>query len=117
MAQMLQVVMRMAHKKRTVHDIGSANTTAWTQGVVDDLMNPPANFITLDAGTSHYSIQALTNVNLEIYPSSLAPMPPRGVYTYLYIPPPIIPNTSITQMDDNPKQSPLILYLIKVQKN
>ena len=65
-------------------------------------MNPLANFVTPDAGTSHYSIPPLINVNPDIYPSPPAPMPPGGVYTYPYMSLPIIPNPPITQMDNNP---------------
>ena len=64
-------------------------------------MNPPANFVTPDVGTSHYSIPPLTNVNPEICLPPLAPMPPRGVYTYPYVPPFAIPNPPTTQMDSN----------------
>ena len=41
-------------------------------------------------------------MKLEIYPPPLAPMPLGGVYTYSYMPSPIIPNLSITQVDGNP---------------
>ena len=68
------------------------NIAAWTQGITEGLVNPLANSITLDARTSHYSIPPLTNVNPEIYPPPPAPMPPGWVYTYPYMPHPIIQN-------------------------
>ena len=64
-------------------------------------MNPPTNFVIPDAGTSHYSIPPLTNVNPKIYPPSLALMPPEGVYIYPYMLPLVVPNPPITQMDDS----------------
>ena len=96
---MIHVIMKMAREKGTVDDTGSVNTVARTQEVKEGLMNPSANFITHDAGTFHYSIPPLTNVNPKIYPPLLALMPPEGVYIYPYMPPPIIPNPLITQMD------------------
>ena len=65
-------------------------------------MNPLANSINPDARASHHSIPPLTNVNLEIYPPPPTTMPPGKVYTYPYMPPPIVPNPPITQVDDNP---------------
>ena len=40
MAQMMQTIMRIAHKKRIVYDAGSVNTVARTQGVIEGLVNP-----------------------------------------------------------------------------
>ena len=65
-------------------------------------MNPPTNFVIHEARVFHHSIPPLTNVNLKIYPLPLALMPLGGVYTYSYMPSPIIPNLSITQVDGNP---------------
>ena len=101
MAQMMQIIMRIAREKGTVDDAGFMNTVARTQGITKGLVNPPANPINLEAGFSHHSIIPLTNVNPEIYPSPLTPMPLGGVYTYIYMPLPIIPNPLITQVDGN----------------
>ena len=91
----------MAREKGTVDDTGSVNTVARTQEVKEGLMNPSANFITHDAGTFHYSIPPLTNVNPKIYPLPPTPMPLRGMYIYPYMPPLVIPNPLITQVDDD----------------
>ena len=40
-------------------------------------------------------------MNLEIYPPPAAPMPLEGVYIYPYMPPFVIPNLSISQVDSN----------------
>ena len=93
------------------------NIAARTQGVTKGLMNPLTNSVTPDAGTFHYSIPPLTNVNSEIYPHLSASIPPRGVYTYPYMPSLVIPNPPITQMDGNLVKSSLNLYLFKAQKN
>ena len=96
MAQMIQVIMRMAHEKGTIDNTSSVNIDVRTQRVIEGFMNLSANFVTFDVGTSHYSIPPLTNVNLEIYPPPPAPMPPRRVYTYPYVPSLVIPNPLIT---------------------
>ena len=101
LAQMMQVIMRMAREKRTVDDTSSMNTIARTQGVSEGLMNPSANFVILDVGTSHYPIPLLTNVHLEICPLPPAPMPLERVYTYPYMPLPIVLSPTIAQVDGN----------------
>ena len=64
-------------------------------------MNPPAKFVIPEVGAFHHSIPPMTNVNSKIYPLPPAPMPLGGVYTYPYMPLPVIPNLPITQVDDN----------------
>ena len=85
----------------TIDDVDSVNTAARTQRATECLMNPLVNFVIPDARTSYHSIPPLTNVNQEIYPLPPTPMPLRGMYIYPYMPPLVIPNPLITQVDDD----------------
>ena len=86
----------MAREKGTIDNTSSVNIDVRTQRVIKGFMNVSANSVTLDVGTSHYSIPPLTNVNPEIYPPPPTPMPPGRVYTYPYVPSLVIPNPLIT---------------------
>ena len=53
-----------------------------------------------EVGIPNCLIPPLTSAIQETYPPT--PMPSEGVYTYPYMPPPIIPNRSIAQVEANP---------------
>ena len=93
--------MRIAHEKGIVNDVDSVNNAARTQGATEGLVNPSINSVIPDVETSHHSIPPLTNVNPEFYPPPPTPMPFGEVYTYPYMPPFVIPNPPITQVDGN----------------
>ena len=71
MAQMMQIIIRIAREKRTVDHVGFVNTVAQTQRATEGLMNPLANSINPNVGASHHSILPLTNVNPKIHPPPL----------------------------------------------
>ena len=52
-----------------------------------------------EMGTSHCPIPSMVNVVPEIHP--YAPMPFRGVYTYLYMPHLVVPSPSVAQVKVN----------------
>ena len=88
--------MRIAREKRTINDASFVKIVARTQEVTEGLVNPLANSVIPKVRAYHHSISPLTNVNPEIYPLPPTPMPLEGVYTFPYMPPPIIPNPLIT---------------------
>ena len=92
----------MAREKKIIDDSDFVNNVARTQRVTEGLINPHANFIIPDEGAFHHFIPSLTNVNQKIYLPPPVLMPLGGVYTYPYMSPLIVPNPSITQVDNNP---------------
>ena len=75
MAQMIQIIMRIAREKRTINDASFVNIVARTQEVTEGLVNPLANSVIPKVRAYHHSISPLTNVNPEIYPLPPTPMP------------------------------------------
>ena len=53
MAQMIQVIIRMAREKGTVDDTGFVNTVSQTQGVIEGPAYHPASFAMPEIGASH----------------------------------------------------------------
>ena len=56
MAQIMQVIMKMAREKGTVDDIGSMDTTALTQKVIKGPRYLAASFVMPEARIPHYLI-------------------------------------------------------------
>ena len=77
------------------NDASSVNTIEKVQGVTRSLIYHPVNFVIPKVGTSHYLIPPMTNVVPKIYPPPTAPISFGEVYTYPYMPPPIISNTPV----------------------
>ena len=75
MAQMMEVIIRMAREKGTVDDDGSANTTSTVKGITESLAYPPFSLAMPEVGISHYPIPLMANAMLETYPSFCASMP------------------------------------------
>ena len=104
MAQMMQIIMRIARKKGTVNDANFVNTVARTHQVTEGLVNPPTNSVNLDVGASHHSIPPLTNVNPKIYPPPPTSMPLGGVYTYPYTYPYMPPLQSSEELKEQERK-------------
>ena len=86
-----------------VNDAGFVNIATRVQGIIETFAYPLASLVMPEVGIPYYPILPISNVMLETYPPSLlTPMPSRWVYTYPYMPHPIIPSPLITQVDVNP---------------
>ena len=83
-----------------VDDAGFMNTTTRVQGITQSLAYPFASHAMPEVGIPHYPVPPMENAMPKTYlPTS---MPSERVYTYLYMPHPIIPSPLITQVDVNP---------------
>ena len=91
--------MRFSQEKGVVDDVDSVNTTVRTQGVTKGPMYHPTSFIMLEVGTPHCPISPMVNFFPEIHPPTL--MSSGGVYTYLYMPPSVVPSLLVTQIEVN----------------
>ena len=96
MAQMMQVIMKMAWEKGTVDDINSVDTIVLTQRITEGPGYLPTSFAMSEVRTPHYLDPPLLNVMLETYLPP-TPMPSGGVYTYSNISSPAIPNLSVSE--------------------
>ena len=95
MAQMMQIIMRMSQEKGVVDDAGSVNTAVRVQGATEGPMCHPASLAIPEVRTHHCPIPPMVNVVPKIHPPPLALMPFREVYTYPYMPPPIVSSTLV----------------------
>ena len=101
MAQVMLVIMRLSRENGVVNDVSSMNTVTRVQGVTEGPVYPPANPVMLEVGISHCLVPPLANVIPETYPSPLAPMSYRGVYTYPYMNSPVISSPPVAQVKVN----------------
>ena len=77
------------------------NIVTRTQGVTKGLAYPFASFAMPEVGIPHYLVPLMENVMLETYPSPYSSMPSGGVYTCPYIPPSVVPNSLVAQVEIN----------------
>ena len=96
--------MRLSRAKGIVYDVGSMNTTTRTQGVTEGpVYNPyhPIRHTMPEVGISHCPIPPMMNTLQDTCPLHLVLIPSRGVYTYPYIPPPVVPSPLVAQVEVN----------------
>ena len=66
------------------------NIVTRVQGVIEGPVHPPTRPAMPEMGIPYCLVLPLASVILETYPPPLAPIPSRGMYTYTYMPSPII---------------------------
>ena len=97
MAQMMQVIMRMAREKESVDDIGFVDTATLTQRATEASRYHVADFAMPDERTPHCLVPPLSNAMLKTYFPLPTLMPFGGVYTYSNIYSLAIPNLSVSK--------------------
>ena len=80
-------------------------------------MYPPARPAMPELGIPHFLVPPLANAILEAYPFSLALIPSGGVYTYPYMPSPIISISPVAQAEVNPMTIFTQALLDRISKN
>ena len=74
-----------------VDDASSANIAVRTQRINEGHVYHPISYAMLEVKTPHYPIPLMVIAILETCPLPPTPMPSEGVYTYPYMPPPMVP--------------------------
>ena len=94
--------MKLSREKGVVDDAGFMNIVTRVQRVIEGPTYPPTSLDMPKVGIPHCLVPPLANAILETYPPPLAPMPFGGVYTYLYMPSPVISSPPVAQAKVNP---------------
>ena len=92
----MQVIMRLSRDKGLVDDADSINTTTRVQRVTEGPAYPLARLAMPEVRIPHCLVQPLASTILETYPSPTTLMPFGGVYTYPYMPSPVISSPPVT---------------------
>ena len=93
--------MRLSREKGVVNDAGSVNIVTRVQGVIEGPTYPLARPSMPEVGIPHCLVPLLANAIPKTYPP-YAPMLSRGVYTYSYMPSPVISSPPVAQTEVNP---------------
>ena len=94
--------MRLSREKGVVNDAGSVNIVTRVQGVIEGPTYPLARPSMPEVGIPHCLVPPLTNAISETYLPHFAPIPSGGMYTYPYMPSPVISSPPVAQTEVNP---------------